>query len=368
MTGEGKCRVLLLFGGRSTEHGVSCVSAAGVMSHIDAARFEIVPVGITPEGQWVLFSGTADDLTATEGELPRLSIDRYPIKVALDPVPGERALIAEDGRRFDVDVVFPVLHGPYGEDGTIQGLLEMADLPYVGSGVFASSAGMDKAHMKALFAAAGLSVGPWMLITDAQWRHDRQGALDAAQTLGYPIFVKPARAGSSLGIVKAHDADELVAGIAFAREHDHRIVLEAGIEGGREIECGILAGADGARPGYSVCAEIRVREGHEFYDFEAKYLDDSADLLVPAPIPDEVAHDVGRLAVKAFEALDAEGLARVDFFLTAEGDVLINEINTMPGFTPISMYPRMWGASGVPYTELITRLLDDALTRGVGLR
>ena len=266
-----------------------------------------------------------------------------------------------------VDVVFPVLHGPYGEDGTIQGLLEMAGVPYIGSGVLASAAAMDKGAMKAMFAVAGLNQAPYVVVTDRQWRTDQQGSMERIEALGFPMFVKPARAGSSVGITKVKDASTLVNAIEEARKHDPKIVVEAGVADAREIECGVLVDADGA-PRASICAEIIVHGNHEFYDFEAKYLDDAAELVVPASLTADELRDVQELSVRAFEALGCEGLARCDFFLTSDGRWLINEVNTMPGFTSISMYPRVWAESGIEYPALVDALVQDALRRGTGRR
>jgi D-alanine-D-alanine ligase len=265
----------------------------------------------------------------------------------------------------NIDVAFPVLHGPYGEDGTIQGLFELAGIPYVGSGVFASAACMDKAHMKSMLVAAGLPVGVYEVITDLQWRTAKRHTLKRVKDLGFPVFVKPARAGSSVGITKVRDAERLEWAIEEARKHDPKVIVEAAIENNRELECGVLGTADGPRP--SVVAEIVVRHGHEFYDFEAKYVDDSVDLVVPAKLPGSFTEDAQALACAAFDALGCEGLARVDMFL-AQGQLIINEVNTMPGFTPISMFPRMWNESGIDYPTLIDTLIQDALRRGTGLR
>ncbi|HEY4614408.1 MAG TPA: D-alanine--D-alanine ligase family protein, partial [Citricoccus sp.] len=269
-----------------------------------------------------------------------------------------------------VDVVFPLLHGPFGEDGTLQGLLEMANVPYVGPGVLASAVGMDKHFMKIAFRAAGLAVGPWETITDRQWRTDPDGALDRAEALGYPLFVKPARAGSSMGISRVTDREGLRTAVGVARELDPKVVIEAGIAG-REIECAVLDGHGTEPPRASLPGEIVVHDGaqqHEFYDFQAKYQDDTAaDLSCPADLPGHAIAEVQDLAVRAFEAVDAEGLSRVDFFYTPDGGFVINEINTMPGFTPISMYPAMWERSGLAYSELIDELISLAMERGTGL-
>jgi D-alanine-D-alanine ligase len=268
----------------------------------------------------------------------------------------------------EVDVVLPLLHGPYGEDGTLQGLLELAGVPYVGSGVFASAAAMDKGHMKTLLQGAGLPVGPYAVITPRQWATDRAAVRETVAALGYPVFVKPARAGSSVGITKVHGPEQLDDAVESARGHDPRVVVEAMVEG-REIECGVLEGLAGGPPEASVPGEVVVGGEHEFYDFAAKYLpDEGTDLVVPAGLPDAVAKEVQDLACQAFEALACEGLARVDFFVTPDGSVVVNEVNTMPGFTPVSMFPLMWQASGLDYPALVDRLVQTALARPVGLR
>ena len=358
-----KVNVAVVFGGRSSEHAISCVSAGQVMAAIDRAKYEVTPIGIATDGRWLLQRGD-EALAITDGRLPAVE---HGDAVTLTSVPGQ-AVVTDSGAALrDIDVVFPLLHGPWGEDGTIQGLLELAGLPYVGSGVYASAASMDKVHMKAAFRAAGLPTGAYEAIADRQWRTDRASVLARVAALGFPVFVKPARAGSSVGITKVHDASGLEAAIEAARVHDPKVIVEAGIIGAREIECGVLVGADG-EPRASVIGEIRVHPDFEFYDFAAKYLDDGADLVIPADLPAPVADRVRALAVAAFEALDCEGLARVDFFVTDDGEVLLNEVNTMPGFTPVSMFPRLWAASGVTYAELIDLLLADALRRGTGLR
>jgi D-alanine-D-alanine ligase len=269
-------------------------------------------------------------------------------------------------------VVFPLLHGPWGEDGTIQGLLEMSDIRYVGSGVLSSAVGMDKHYMKVVFQAAGLEVGPYVVIRDRDWMRDAEACRTAVDELGYPVFVKPARGGSSLGISKVNSRDELDDAIVEARAHDPKVIVEASANDPREIEVGVLGGLDGAPPEVSVCGEVAVSGGgHDFYDFETKYLPEGEEYLalsVPADLPAEVAADIRAKALTAFDAIEAEGLARVDFFLDADGRVVINEINTMPGFTPTSMFPRLWAESGIDYPTLVNRLLTLALTRPTGLR
>jgi D-alanine-D-alanine ligase len=366
-----RIRVAVVFGGRSTEHQVSCVTAGSVLSAIDRDRYDVVPIGVTREGRWVLAADEPERLAITGRRLPE--VDGTGASVVLAGDPTRRELVVSEPMNLPtelgaVDVVFPLLHGPYGEDGTIQGLLELAGVPYVGSGVFASAAGMDKGHMKAMLQAAGLPVGPYAVVTERDWERDKAAVRETAHSLGFPLFVKPARAGSSLGIVKAHDPGELDAAIDEARRHDPRMVLEALVDG-REIECGVLEGLDGAEPDVSVVGEVVVGGGHEFYDFAAKYLpDEGTDLVIPADLPDEVAAEVQQLAARAFTALSCESLARVDFFVQENGRVVINEINTMPGFTPVSMFPLLWRESGIGYPELVDRMIQSALRRRPGLR
>ena len=368
-----KTRVALVFGGRSSEHAVSCATAAGVMRAIDRDAYDVIPIGIARDGHWVLSDGDPARLELTAGQTPEVSSSAAGVVVPLGT--SDRSLTVQEPGQVprslgEVDVVFPLLHGPFGEDGTIQGLLELADIRYVGSGVLASAAGMDKHYMKVVFSGAGIPVGPYAVITDAQWRRDRAAALDAVGALSYPLFVKPARAGSSMGITKVTDPGDLEAAIEEARAHDRKVIVEQGITG-REIECAVLQGRDGAPPRTSEVGEIEVDRdgGHDFYDFEAKYLEEQGvTLSCPAKVPDDVSAEVRRLAAAAFEALGCEGLARVDCFYTDRGDVIVNEINTMPGFTPHSMYPQMWAASGLEYPELIDELITLALERPTGLR
>jgi len=363
-----RVRIAVIFGGRSGEHHISCVSAGGILRALNPEIYEVIPIGITTAGHWMLQDNDADLLSIQGGVLP--SVDRAAPEVALSVDPTAAGLTIHRPNQVPeslgrVDVVFPVLHGPWGEDGTIQGLLEMAGVPYVGSGVLGSALAMDKGFMKAIFEQAGLSVTPYEVVTDTQWRLDREASLLRARSLGEVVFVKPARAGSSNGITKVCDHGLLEAAIEAARIHDPKVIVEAAVLGAREIECGVIV--DGA-PKASRCAEIIVRSGHEFYDFEAKYLDDSAELVVPADLPPGLEAEVQALAIRAFDSLACEGLARVDFFVTGAGAVVVNEINTMPGFTPISMFPRMWAASGLDYPALIDHLVRDALLRGTGLR
>ncbi len=364
-------RVALVFGGRSSEHPVSCATAASVMAAIDTTRWDVVPIGITPEGQWVVSSAAPEELEIAAGRIPQVTGGEENVVVPLGSAHTDFQVVRQGmppEALGHVDVVFPLLHGPFGEDGTLQGLLEMADLRYVGCGVASSAMMMDKHHMKVVFESAGLEVGPYRVVTDRRWRADRQGALDAVSELQLPLFVKPARAGSSMGITRVDDLADLESAIETAREHDMKVVVEEGIDG-RELECAVLDGHGADAPRASTVGEIVVSGGHGFYDFEAKYLDEqSTTLSAPAEAPAEVIEEIRRLAVVAFEAADCEGLARVDFFYTTDGRLVINEINTMPGFTPYSMYPALWAASGIEYPALIDELLTLALERPLGLR
>jgi D-alanine-D-alanine ligase len=362
---RNRVRVAVVFGGRSSEHAISCVSAGSVLRHLDRERFDVVPVGITPEGGWVLGTDDPAELVISGRELPSVDATRTALALPGDPTRGGLLVLDPEraGEVFSgVDVVFPVLHGPFGEDGTIQGLLEMAGIPYVGAGVLASAAGMDKEFTKKLLAADGLPIGDLVVL--------RPGAVtltdDQRERLGLPVFVKPARAGSSVGITRVTEWAGLDAAIVAAREHDPKVLVEAAIVG-REVECGVLELPDGSVRA-SVPAEIRIVGGAEFYDFESKYLDDVCEFDIPAKLDDAVAERLRELAVAAFRALDGQGLARVDFFVGPAGELTVNEVNTMPGFTPISMYPRAWAVTGVDFPTLLTTLIDTALARGVGLR
>lgn len=374
-----KPRVLVLYGGQSSEHSVSCVTAAGVLGAIDTDAFDVVAVGITATGQWT--RPVIDPRTHAFGadELPRVLPTESTVQLHSGAAGSSerRAELLEvhpDGSSTamgQVDVVFPLLHGPFGEDGTLQGLLELAGLPYVGAGVLSSAMAMDKHYMKIAFAAAGLRVGPWVTITDRQWSQDPAAALERVRALELPVFVKPSRAGSSMGITRVDAFDQLEEAIAAARKHDPKVIVEQGIDG-REIECGVLGSHAGSPARASLLGEIVVHDGsqeHQFYDFNAKYTDaTAADLSCPAELPDDVSDEIRRQAVIAFESLGAEGISRADFFYTGAGEVVINEVNTMPGFTPISMYPQMWKATGIDYPELIAELISLALERPAGLR
>ena len=369
---HSKPRVAVVFGGRSSEHAISCVTAANVLQVIDRDKYDVVPVGITTSGHWVLESGDPERLSITDGKLPEVDVTAMPVLFGAN----RELVVSEPGQVPStlgaVDVVFPLLHGPWGEDGTIQGLLEMSDIRYVGSGVLASAVGMDKHYMKVVFEGAGLEVTPYVVIRDRDWIRDPEACRASVDALGYPVFVKPCRGGSSLGISKVTSRDELDEAVAVARAHDPKVIVEASAKSPREIEVGVLGGPAGRAPEASVCGEIAVSGGgHDFYDFETKYLPEGEEytaLSVPADLPEEIAADIRAKALTAFDAIEAEGLARVDFFLDADNRVVINEINTMPGFTPTSMFPRLWAASGKDYATLVEHLLTLAMTRPTGLR
>ncbi len=357
-----KLRVAVLFGGKSSEHSISCATAAGVLGAIDRAKYEVLPIGVTQRGVFVPAVDDVSRWALTDGPLPVVEFEGTSLELALD---GSREIFAIDsaGERSSlgvIDVVFPVLHGPFGEDGTVQGLLELAGLPYVGNGVFASAAGMDKEFSKALFLQAGVPATPHVVVHKAKWLNDPELVLEQLRELGnYPWFVKPARAGSSVGVSKVKVADELGAAMELAFANDVKVTVERGLVG-REVECAVLSARNFAAPRVSVAGEIVVT-GREFYDFEAKYRDEAAvDLIIPASLTPEQLATMQALARRAFQAIGGRGLARADFFLTADG-FFINEINTMPGFTQYSMYPSLWQASGVGYAELIDELIYLAL-------
>lgn len=370
---QTKPRVLVLFGGESGEHGISCATAAGVVEAIDHDRYQVVTVGITQEGQWVPVDFSSDQFQLSEagvGEVPAEDRQLFLAPgnghvVSLPSQLGPEFSLADLGR---FDVVFPLLHGPFGEDGTVQGLLEMMHLPYVGCGVLASAAAMDKPTTKVLLHEAGLPAGKWETVTAGQWNRDRSGVMERLAGLGLPVFVKPARAGSSLGITKVSEADEMEAAIIKAQAVDPRVIVEQELTG-FEVECAVLQAADG-RPDTSEPGRIAMRDDVVFYDYKTKYFgEDSVSLEIPAKIPGHLVTQVREIAAKAFEALGCEGLARVDFFVDPEKDsVVINEINTMPGFTPFSMYPKLWEHMGIGYSQLMEKLISLALARPVGLR
>jgi D-alanine-D-alanine ligase len=352
-----------VFGGRSTEHAISCVSAGSILSALDPDQYEVVPVGITREGRWVLAGGDPAQFAIAGRQLPEVTAaSGNTVVLAADPTATD--LIVRDppegvSSLAGVDVVFPVLHGAFGEDGTIQGMLEMAGIPYVGANVFASAAAMDKEFTKKLAAAEGIPVGPWAVL--------RAGvSLSEAdkERLGLPVFVKPSRAGSSHGITKVTDWADLDDAIAAARQVDPKVLVEAAIVG-REIECGVLEAEAGGAPEASLLAEVGAAD-HEWYDFEAKYLGEGHN-VIPADLPEEVTRKVQEYACRTFTALDCAGLARVDFFVTADHEIYLNEINTMPGMTPNSAFPQMWAAAGLEYPKVVDRLIRTALRRGTGL-
>ncbi|GAB3560238.1 D-alanine--D-alanine ligase family protein [Spelaeicoccus albus] len=370
MNNSSKPRVAVVFGGRSSEHAVSCATAAGVLEAIDRDSYDVIALGITRSGQWVQ-APDRPQYALESGNLPEVDPAAGTVLMPLD-ADTKQVIVTETGRVPEtlgsVDVVFPLLHGPYGEDGTLQGLLELSDTRYVGAGVFASAVSMDKHYMKVVLEAAGLPVGPYEVVTDRQWRTDPDAARRRIAGLGFPVFVKPARAGSSIGISKVAGPDDLDAAIAEAHRHDRKVVIEAGIDG-REVECGVLSGFGDDPPETSLPGEIVVTGGHDFYDFDAKYLDESSiELTCPADLDAATTAAVRDAASRTFEAVGCEGLARVDVFVTPGGEVVVNEINTMPGFTPFSMFPRVWQASGLDYPALVDRLIRLALDRPTGLR
>ncbi len=348
-----RARVGVLFGGRSGEHEVSLASARSVIAAMDPARYEVVPLGITRAGRWVTGERALDLLSAAVGSGRPAAEVEAAVLAASSPYPDLEALAS-------CDVIFPVLHGPYGEDGTIQGLLELIGVPYVGCGVAGSAVGMDKGLMKAAFAAYGLPQVRYRLVTRAQWQAaPAQVIRDLEEALPYPMFVKPANLGSSVGVSKAREGEELWAGLDEAARHDRRLIVEEGVDRAREIECSVLGNED---PATSVPGE--VVPGNEFYDYAAKYLDGTSQLLIPAPLTEAQTRQVQTLAAAAFRAIDGAGLSRVDFLLSPEdGRLYVNEINTLPGFTDISMYPKLWEASGLAYPALIDRLIELAWER-----
>jgi D-alanine-D-alanine ligase len=343
-----KLRVGVIFGGRSGEHEVSIASAASIFQHLDRTRYEPVPIRIEKDGRWVL-AGRVPTAIAAADVLKQEPAEALP---AVEPTSAVS--------RTGVDVIFPVLHGPYGEDGTVQGLLELANVPYVGCGVLGSAVGMDKAVMKTLFAARGLPVGPYLVVLRHAWNRDRAALTSRVRTeLGYPVFVKPANLGSSVGISKARSDAEFEVAMALALQFDRKIVIEGAVPNAREIECAVLGNDE---PEASVPGEIIP--SREFYDYEAKYLDGGSAPIIPAALGAEQTADIRRMAIEAFRAVDGSGMARVDFLMARDsGAMYLNEVNTIPGFTTISMYPKMWEASGLPYARLLDRLIQLALER-----
>ena len=357
-----KLNLGVLFGGRSCEHEVSITSARSILQALDPEKYSVSLVGIDKRGHWHL-TESIDAIThhGSVRELP----DRYTTE------PGDTVTLRLHHRGNlspadaphlanlpTLDVVFPVLHGTFGEDGTLQGIFETAGIPYVGCGVAASALAMDKALAKMVLKAAGIPQAPWLSATRHTWTADQSHVTQQVEyELGYPVFVKPANLGSSVGITKSHDREELVRAIEHAQEFDNKIIVEQSMENHREIECSVLGNQ---APEASILGEIQP--GAEFYNYQTKYLDDKTELIVPAPLDPDTTRRVQEMAIRAFQAIDGKGLSRVDFFVHRDtGEVILNEVNTMPGFTPISMYPRLWGASGLPYRELIDRLIALAL-------
>jgi D-alanine-D-alanine ligase len=355
-----KIKVGVVFGGRSGEHEVSLVSAKGIINAMDKEKYEVVPIGITKEGRWI---ASGDPMKALEAGTPEKSVP-----AALLGDPSQRGLmrleesetaVTTTARLSEIDVVFPVLHGPYGEDGTVQGLLELADVPYVGAGVLGSALGMDKALMKTVFQARGLPVVEYLVIKRKEWESDPQGVMQRIEdTLDYPYFIKPSNLGSSVGISKVHQRSELAPALDLAARYDRKMLAERGVNA-REIEVSVLGNDD---PIASVPGEIIPCR--EFYDYVAKYIDDRSELVIPADLPPETTQRIREMAVEAYLAVDCAGMARVDFLLDKDsGQIYLGELNTIPGFTPISMYPKLWEASGISYSELIDRLIELALER-----
>lgn len=363
VTVEPPRRVVVLFGGQSSEHSISCLSAAGVLQALNSAGFATRAIGITRSGRWLHQDPSAvidaARVSASTGILPEVLETGEAFLAPAQP--------GVNGGLDDIaDVVFPVLHGPWGEDGTVQGILEFIKVPYVGSGVLASAVAMHKATTKALLSQAGLPVGAWFRFNHREWQRDPEPVMTAIDRLEWPVFVKPARAGSSVGITRVSAPEQLGEAINEAQRWDQEIIIETAVTNAREIECGVISGGDG-QPVASRSAEIIVGGDHEFYDFDAKYVDSAATLIVPADVTEDQEEIISDLSCRAFTALGCEGLARVDFFVS-DSAVVINEVNTMPGFTPISLFPQMWAASGMNYTALVAHLVNDALRRGTGLR
>ena len=374
---QRKIRVAVIFGGQGPEHSVSCLGAGNTLGAIDRDRYEVIPIGITTDGTWVPVPDRPERLALTGGELPSVEsaaaglATREPAGAELEPArPGQIPTVLGD-----VDVVLPILHGPFGEDGSLQGLLEMAGVKYVGAGVLASAVGIDKEYMKLIFAGRGLPVVRHVVVRERDWPLPGAGeatpeskrVLDAIAELGWPLFVKPARGGSSIGTSKASDMGQLHESIELARQFDRKVLVEAAVDG-VEIEVSVLEGVAGGPPDTSLPGQMMIEGEDEFYDFGTKYLAPEDRMAIPAPIPAAAADEIRRLAAEAFEAVSCEGLARVDFFYTADGKILINEINTLPGMTPTSYFQKLWEASGLPFDQLLDRVIQTALAKRPGLR
>jgi D-alanine-D-alanine ligase len=356
-----KTRIALVFGGRSSEHSISCATAGGVLGAIDRERYEVVPVGVTRDGAFVLERDDPEAFALDPEHLPEVRDDGSRVLWPDSTTTRELQVRRPDGTLESlgrIDVAFPILHGPWGEDGTVQGLFELIGLPYVGNGVLASALGMDKHFTKTVLQAAGVPVAPWVTLHPSDRTGDHAFLLRRVAALGYPVFVKPARAGSSVGVSKVESPEGLERALDIAFAEDSRVLVERMVHG-RELEIGLLGSRTGGAPRTSAVGEVVVT-GREFYDFEAKYLDaPGVDLICPARLGDGEQADFERTAIRAFEALDGRGLARIDVFLTGEGFV-VNEVNTMPGFTPVSMYPRCWQEAGLSYPDLIAELIELA--------
>jgi len=348
--------IAIVFGGRSSEHEISCLSAGGVLSALDRSKYEVLLLGITKDGNWVLVPET-HQLIIKDGKLPEVPITAP--KVVAD-VSG----FSVNGKSLNIDLIFPTLHGPYGEDGSIQGFFEIADLPYVGSGVLASAVAMDKSFAKSIFAAHGLKVADGFTVTATQWSTAKSEFQKRAEALGYPLFVKPARGGSSRGTTKVKSADQFADAVAEAHKFDPKAMVESAVVG-LEIECAVLE-IDG-EPQASKVGQIKIDSKFEFYDFEAKYLDSATEIVIPADIPANASDAIRAASLEAFVSLGCSGLARVDFFFTNTGEVVINEINTMPGFTTTSVFPKMWAATGKSYEQIVQALIETAKRRTNGV-
>lgn len=348
--------VAVLFGGRSSEHEISCVTAGGIMDVVDRSAYAVVPIGITKEGAFTLQADDPAQWALRDGALPVVPDNGTRVAFPTSPATNELVVSHPDGSvtTIAVDVVFPILHGPFGEDGTVQGLLEVAGLPYVGDGVLASALAMDKHTAKAVLEHAGLRVAPWTTVLRREWTADPDGVAESVAVHGWPLFVKPARAGSSMGVSRVDEPAQLAAAMDLAFEHDAKVIVEPRVVG-REVEVAVLEGRDGV-PRTSLPGEVVVA-ADGFYDFASKYLGGDEALLCPAPLTEDETAAIRSVGARAFEAIGGAGLARVDCFLTEDGFV-VNEVNTMPGFTPLSMYPRCWAASGVSYGELVTELIE----------
>jgi D-alanine--D-alanine ligase len=399
LNAERKIRVAVVFGGQGPEHAISCMGAGTVLAFLDRDRYEVVPVGILPDGRWVLTRDEPERLAISGRTLPTVAAVAGP-DAAGEPAtaaapgaasaepggPGPGRTVAPGPAAPDpvasaprvlagVDVVLPILHGPFGEDGTIQGMLETAGVRYVGAGVLASAVSMDKEYMKLVFAARGLPICPYVVVRDRDWQGgpgagatataERKRIYDAIAELGYPVFVKPARGGSSIGTAKAADQAAVTEAIEGARRYDSKVIVERAVDGA-EIECAVLEGLDGGPPDTSLPGQLVIAGGEEFYDFEAKYLDPSGSMAIPAPVPPDVIEEIRRMAAVAFEAVSCQGFARVDFFYTRDGTILANEINTIPGLTAKSYFPKMWEATGLPLPQLLDRMITTALRRRPG--